>query len=219
MVGFIPVNLREWMIEMDNKLINRFIRDIKSVLTKENLKEKLKLPIYSYILSFFIGLLIVAVMGFFKPGTLMEEINPEKFMLNASLTWWFIITNNIKVLISLFISGIVLYIGPILTLGMNAFIHGLLLWVSIQTSGAMGAVKYLILMVPHGIFEVPALLFGTGAGIGLSRELRNLIIWRVINKSKLYEAFIFLFIAFCLILIASVVETQVTFRLLSILQS
>lgn len=197
---------------MENQLINRFIRDIKNVMTRENLKEKLKLPIYFYILSFFIGLIIVVVIGLLKPDISMEAINPEKFQMDSSSTWWFIITNNIRVVISLFISGILLYIGPLLGVGINGFIHGLLLWASVQSSGAMGIVKYLILIVPHGMLEVPALLLSAGAGITLSHELRNLIIWRVINKSRLYEAFIFLFIAFCLFLVASVIETQISFR-------
>jgi stage II sporulation protein M len=201
------------MIRMNKKLINKFIIDIKNVLTRENLKEKLKLPIYAYILGFFIGLIIVIVINFFKPDAPMGALNPEKFKMDTSMTWWSLIINNIKVLITFFISGIVLYIGPLLTIGINGFVHGLLLWASIQSSGAMGVVKYLILMVPHGIFEVPALLFGAGAGIILSHEIRNLIIWKVMNKSKLYEAFIFLLIAFGLLLIASIIETQLTFRI------
>lgn len=201
--------------------MNKFYDDIKNVLTKEKLKEYLKLPIYSYIISFVLGMVIVIIISVFKPDEIQgASFNPEKLAgLKISMTWLDIITNNIKVLFTLFISGIVLYIGPVFFIGLNGFLQGFLLALFVQAKGAIGLVTYFVLLVPHGIFELPALFLGAGAGIILSKELVNLITVRWMNKSKLYEAFLLLFVAFCLLIVASVVESQLTFRILRIIST
>ncbi len=193
-------------------LLNKFYGDIKSILTKEKLKENLKLPVYSYIVSFILGVIALIVIAVLKPDIRKETITPDVFGMGASMTWSHIITNNLGVLVALFVSGIVLYIGPMLIIGLNGFIHGLLLVAFIDGGGVKGLAEYFILMVPHGIFELSALFLSAGAGIILSKELLNLITFRWINKSRLYEAFLMLFVAFCLFIVASVIETQFTFR-------
>ncbi len=200
---------------MDIKLLKIFLQDIKNVLTMDRLKEYMKLPVYTYILGFVLGIIITVVIYSKSEGGGVP-LTAESLGLSPSLEWSYIISNNIKVLFTLFISGIVLYIGPLFGLGFNGLVHGILLVISAQTGGVTGLGKYLILMGPHGIFEIPALLFSTGAGIILSRELLNMILFRsfILNKNKFYEAFLLLFIAFFLFLIASIVETQVTFRIL-----
>jgi stage II sporulation protein M len=201
---------------MNNKLLKKFFQDIKNTLTVDKLKEYLKLPVYAYILSFLLGIIITAGIYFFNSSERGVPLTPQAFGLSTSHEWSYIIQNNIKVSITLFISGIVLYAGPLFFLGFNGLVHGILLVLSVQSGGVTGLEKYLILMGPHGIFEIPALLFSTGAGIVLSRELLTIINFRsfFINTNRLYEAFLLLVIAFFLFLIASVVETQVTFRIL-----
>ncbi|MFZ3170305.1 MAG: stage II sporulation protein M, partial [Candidatus Methanoperedens sp.] len=163
---------------MNKQIINKFYGNIKNVLTMEKLKENLKLPVYAYIISFVLGIIaVIVIVLLLKPDMSGGVIKPEKFgqITNGTLitegTWSDIIKHNISILIFLFISGIVLYIGPILILGINGFFHGLLLGLSILGFGGMGLVKYLALMGPHGIFELPALFFSAGAGILLSKEL------------------------------------------------
>jgi len=201
-----------------NQFVNKFYQDIKNVLIREKLKENLKLPIYVYIVSYILGIIAIIAITFLKPEIPGKSFDLEKLGWSTSLPWSYIIINNTRAIIVIFISGIVLYIGPIFFLGMNGFFQGLFLAGYMQWMGAAGLAKYLILFIPHALFEVPALLFSAGAGIILSKELLSLITLRLISKSRLYEAFLLLFIAFCLILIASVVETQVTFRIAKILQ-
>jgi stage II sporulation protein M len=194
--------------------IEKLFQDVRDVFTIAKLKEYLKLPVYTYVIFFVIGVIIPVVSAILNSDTSKLAIVPGTFGFgNISLKWWDIITNNLRVLFTLFFTGIILYIGPLFGLGLNALIHGLLLGVFIIDNGIIGLAKYSLLMVPHGIFEVPALLFSTGAGIILSRTLLNFITFKRFNTSKLYEAFLLLFIAFCLFLIASVIETQVTFRI------
>ncbi len=194
-------------------VLDKFYGDIKSVLTKEKLKQNLKLPVYAYIVSFTLGALVLIAIAILKPDISQEAITPEKFGLSSSLSWSHIITNNLKVLLGLFVSGILLYVGPMLVIGLNGFIHGLLLVVFVHSAGAKGLGEYFILMVPHGIFELSGLLFGAGAGIIFSKELVNLFVIRWVNKSRLYEAFLLLVVATCLLLVASVIETQFTFKI------
>lgn len=197
--------------------VSKFYDEFMNFLTREKMKEYLKLPIYTYILSFALGVILAVVANaVLKQDIPTQDINFEKLGLGASMTWSEIITNNIKVLILFFVSGMLIYIGPIFFLGLNGFVHGLLLAISIQGAGVKGLATFFILMVPHGIFELPALLFGAGAGLILSREVVNLITVRWVDKNRLYEAFFMVLVSFFLFIVASVVETQFTFRIFKI---
>jgi len=201
---------------MDNKSIEKFFQDTKNVFTMVRLKEYLKLPVYAYVICFIIGIIIPIISVMLNPGKGNVAVPPEMAGFDTSFEWLEIITNNIRVLFTLFITGIILYVGPLFGIGFNALVHGLFLGVSVQESGMTGLVRYVLLMAPHGIFEVPALLFSAGAGVLLSRTLLNFIMFKWFNASKLYEAFLLIFIAFCFFLIASVIETQITFRILDV---
>jgi stage II sporulation protein M len=198
---------------MDNKLLNTLIKDINNVLTKENLKETLKLPIYSYLLGFVLGIIALIVITVLKPEISTEPLGAENFGFMPSPTWSYIVEHNTMTLILFFLSGIILYIGPLFSIGLNGLIHGLVLAGTIKVYGVMGAVAFFALMAPHSVFELPALILGAGTGVILSKQLQYLITIKFLNKRKLYDAFLMLFIAFILVIIASVVEINVTYKL------
>ena len=69
----------------------------------------------------------------------------------------------LKVLVVIIV-GTLWGILPVVFLVANGFVIGLVLYSSIQSQGAFPT---LLMILPHGLFEIPAILLGTSAGLML----------------------------------------------------
>ena len=110
------------------------------------------------------------------------------------------LNNSIKVLAAM-VLGIVFGVFPIFFLFVNGYLIGII-------AQYYGPVIFLAGIVPHGIFEISALLLGAGAGISLG--------WTALKKrselkTELNQSLImFLKIVVPLLLVASLIETFIT---------
>lgn len=151
---------------------------------KEQLKQNwrwIRIILVWLAVSFLIG----AIFSFLVPGFLEEIIASfeEKFgkdpELNFNLAKDIFIQNTFVSLVSLF-GGILLGLGPFLAVTVNGFLIGFITFsvISISDAGLLGTLLFLILaMLPHGIFEIPAIIIATGLGLKLG------INW-ILNKNK-----------------------------------
>jgi len=122
----------------------------------------------------------------------------------------FIFLKNVSALILSFIFSPVLCLAPVLALLVNGFIIS---FVSILVLQEESLGILLVGLVPHGIFELPALIMGEAAALSfgtmalaalISKERRKQL------KSNLRQNLRYLIIAFLLLLPAAVIETYIT---------
>jgi len=154
-----------------------------------------------------IMLLTFVLIGYFYPVFFVEEI--KEFIkelllktagLNAFQMILFIFSNNLVVSFIGMSSGILFGIIPAVLAAANGYILG---FVSQAAAGESG-VLVLLKLLPHGIFEIPAVLISLGLGIKLGGSLfykyRESV--KILKKSLL----VFLFVIIPLLIIAGIIE-------------
>lgn len=108
----------------------------------------------------------------------------------------FIMANNLRVAFFGMLLGIVFGIIPTLALIVNGYVLGFVLHRSVLDQGILIIWR----LLPHGIFEIPAILISTALGIKLGINLRHI-------KPNFKSAVrIFLLIVVPLLVIAGIIE-------------
>jgi len=163
--------------------------------------------IFSLILFFTIG-----IIGFIFPIFFVEEIKnfiQELIQLTAGMNSFeltlYIIYNNIKSAIFAIVLGIAFGILPIGIIILNGYVLG---FISNKTASVEG-IFILWKLLPHGIFEIPAVLLSTALGLKL-----GLFLFTYSGKNKLkefgnwlinsFKVFIFIIIPF--LVLAGIIE-------------
>jgi stage II sporulation protein M len=140
-------------------------------------------------------IIITALIGFFIPAPeiisseILKIINEiiEKTQNMGSLELIsFIITNNIQTSFLGMIFGFILGIFPIITAAINGYLIGFVSAMSVGLEGGLSLIK----LLPHGIFELPAIILALGLGIKLGDKFVEEIFR--IKKSYLRITIIFL---------------------------
>jgi len=84
--------------------------------------------------------------------------------LTGGKLFFTILLHNVVATIFLLISGVIVGIIPTFAIGTNGFVLGV---VYRQTAEAMGYSKAALKVLPHGVFELPALLIAASYGLWL----------------------------------------------------
>jgi len=163
----------------------------------------------NYIWGAVIAFFAMTLLGFIFPIFFVEEIG--KFIIelleltkdfNMSQMMWFIFKNNIWSAFSGMILGVLLGVVPIISLVLNGYLLGFV------SRFVVNEVGYLALwrLLPHGIFEIPAILISLGLGIKL-----GMFVLHDKPKEEFFRRFIlslkvFLFVILPLLIIAALIE-------------
>lgn len=117
------------------------------------------------------------IIGIFSPGLekiinqfvseSVAEIIKETETFNPVQLTFFIINNNIKTAFVGIVSGIFLAISPIMIIVFNGYVLGFVAEVTVNSSKNSEGIFVLWRLLPHGIFEIPAILLSIGLGIKL----------------------------------------------------
>jgi stage II sporulation protein M len=110
-------------------------------------------------------------------------------------------------------SGVLIGIIPIFSMGSNGFVLGV---VYRQTAGIMGYSKAVLKVLPHGVFELPALLiaasYGLWLGVTVVRRMRGkestLLRFHIEHAFRGYFT-----IVFPLLIVAAGIETALIVKL------
>jgi len=97
----------------------------------------------------------------------MKSLEESISSLNAPELINFIFLNNLKSSLFAFLLGVAVCLFPIALLIINGYLLGFVLHQAIQAGGILVIWK----LLPHGIFEIPAILISTGLGIYLGFNL------------------------------------------------
>jgi stage II sporulation protein M len=119
-----------------------------------------------------------------------------------SIPWMisFIFFNNLKASAFAIIFGIILGILPLLTVVVNGYLVG---FVSREVVSVEG-ISAMWRLVPHGIFELPAIIFSIGLGLKIGMSIFSKK--RAIKYNFKESIRFFVFVVFPLLLIAAIIE-------------
>jgi stage II sporulation protein M len=94
--------------------------------------------------------------------------------LSGGMLFFNILVQNVMATIFVILSGVIAGIIPTFAVGSNGFGLGVLFR---QASEASGASKALLMVLPYGVFEIPALLiaasYGLWLGVNVVRRIRR----------------------------------------------
>lgn len=185
---------------------------MKGRIRRENSYEKswrfLKESRYFFL---FVAVIFVvsALIGFFYPKFLVElimslikELADKTKGMNFFQLFVFILENNLTTAFTGLILGLIFGIIPFLLIIFNGYVLG---FVAGKTSGVLG---YSVLwrLLPHGVFEMPALIISLGLGM----KLASFILAKNKKKQLVYDlenSFrVFLYVVLPLLLVAAVIE-------------
>ncbi|NRF93855.1 stage II sporulation protein M [Paenibacillus frigoriresistens] len=172
--------------------LNHLVSQAHNAMYKENNKSSTQLkefflhyfPSLIHARSLFVGFafflfLLGGLLGFLSvwndplnlsmimPGTMADSIDPSKTAdprgdLHSPLVSTAIMTNNIRVAVLAFISGVTLGVGTIYLMISNGLIVGALAAVFMQSGKSYVFWAYIL---PHGIIELTAIFIAGGAGL------------------------------------------------------
>jgi stage II sporulation protein M len=165
------------------------------------LRESKNFIYFSVIFFFVIALIGFLFPVFFREGVinfirdLTSQIGDGLFEIIG-----FIIYNNAKASLFAIILGVGFGIFPMISLIVNGYVLGFVARLSTDQQG----IFVLWRLLPHGIFELPAVLISIGIGLRLGTEL-------IINRKKFGDKFfgamrVFLLIILPLLIIAGIIE-------------
>lgn len=164
-----------------------------------------------------IGVFVLfSLIGFFtSPPEIVEQriidFIRELLLTTQGMSHWeligFILFNNIQASFFGIILGIFLGIFPIISSILNGYLVGYVSSVAVSEAG----ISSLLNLVPHGIFELPALFISLGMGIKL-----GLFIFQKDKKESLKSYLkeslrVFVFVVIPLLIIAALIEGSLIF--------
>lgn len=183
---------------MDHKAnFNRAINTIK-----EN-----RILIYS---SFF-GMIAAGIVGYAFPeifdnytSTIIDTIISEILDKNGFEMISFIVLNNLKSALMMFLLGIVFL--PVIGIILNGYLIGS----TIRNVSAEFGISTWFMLLPHGIFEIPAICIALGLGLRIGME------WfrgKEFKKRYLEGIGVFFYVVVPLLIIAGIIEGSLIFIL------
>jgi stage II sporulation protein M len=169
-----------------------------------------------FILITFFIFLILCFIGFLIPAPeqvsqqilkYIEELLEKTKDMGLFELMWFIFWNNLKVSFLGMISGVFLGIIPLFFAITNGYIIGFVSFLVANENGFLNLWR----LLPHGIFELPAVFISLGLGVKIGmfpfckQKVKTL-------KYNLKESFrVLFFIVIPLLIIAAIIESSLIF--------
>jgi len=180
-------------------------------------KKWLIIATFLFGIGFLSGLFAPASMVnlFSEELTALEELAGFLAPLPQPIVFVVIFITNVSTLLTSFIFSPILCLWPIVVLTLNGWLIAFVSAIIVQEK-SLGFI--LAGLLPHGIFELPALIigeaaafsFGTAAMLALLKKERRSLLLPNLKRNSIY-----LLIAFALLLLAAIIETFITPLLLT----
>lgn len=172
-----------------------------------------------FIISIFLGYALAHAypdeMNKLVYQSLKDMIEPAKDYSSFRL-FGFIFFKNLAVAISGILLGIIFGIIPVLIIIINGLTLGIVAYIIL---GQFSLSVFLSGILPHGIIEIPAIIFSTASGVWLWRSFyryvrhdENIIKAELVSITKF-----FIFIIVPMLILAALIETFVTPYILNLI--
>ena len=155
--------------------------------------------------------LLAIVMGYFfpDPAVFGLEILESKAEEISGLPWWgimlYLIANNVRAALFLVFFGFIFLSVPLLFF--NGYTIG-----AVISSSEIGVLNTILLLTPHGIFEIPAIILSVSLGVLVgSQWFRKPLDFRGVLR---YSGSMFLRIIVPLVVLAGIIEGALIWILL-----
>lgn len=162
-----------------------------------------------------IGVLVFVIgtwIGFYLPGRFVEldeilrntlrDIFLQAEGLNGFELTIFILQNNLQSAFVAVLTGIFLGIFPVLTSIVNGILIGYVSNVVVSEVGFLNLWR----LIPHGIFELPAVFISIGLGIKLGFSIFSKNSGKEFSKNFYQSMNAFLVVVFPLLILAAIIE-------------
>ncbi len=183
---------------------------------KESWKYVLKNINYIYFAIFVFILFLVLALAFPVPFQLEQQIKLmiQKLVLkteslNSLDLISFIFVNNLSVGIAAVLFGIFFCLIPIIIAASNGYVLGYVSKLIIGKLGLSAGIISLWRLLPHGIFELPAIFIGLGIGMKLGASLiqsLNKNSFKIFSENFLMAIKIIIYVIIPLLVIAAFIE-------------
>jgi stage II sporulation protein M len=156
--------------------------------------------------SFFAG--TIAPISVMKEATEAYKLVADSYRgLAGGKLFFYILVHNVMASILILVSGVLVGIIPTLAIGANGFVLGV---VYRQTAEVVGYSNAAMAVLPHGVFELPALLiaasYGLWLGVMMVRRMQGrestLLRFHIEHAFRRYFA-----IVFPLLIVAAAIDT------------
>ncbi len=183
----------------------------KIISIKKQYKESLSYLKESKHHILFITILFIAsiIAGFLNADkltiidSLLRNIINKTINLNTTELIFFILQNNLQTSFLGFISGISLGIFPFIITLSNGVIIGYVIEMASETASPIEILKAFI---PHGVFELPAVILSLGLGLKFSGFIFAKNKTKELKKRFYNSINIFLFLILPLLITAAIIE-------------
>jgi stage II sporulation protein M len=163
-----------------------------------------------FLLFVLIGIFIPAPEPFYSQIiNFLKQLLDETQNLSQPALIWFIISNNLKSTFLGLSLGIIFGIYPVITALSNGYLLGFVSLMSFNSDGGLSLWKIL----PHGIFELPAVFISLGIGIRLGMFIFQKNKLESLKYYSINSLRIFLLIVVPLLIIAGIIEGTLIFLL------
>ena len=202
---------------MTNKKTKKSKRE-KENFFKKNFKEGLSYTKTSknFIYAVSAVFVLFVLIGYFIPAPAFVEEIISKFIeelikMTEGMSWAdltkFILSNNLKSSFLGMALGIVFGIFSVMTALVNGYVLG---FVASKVASAEG-IAVLWKLLPHGVFELPALLISMGLGLRLGTFIFKKKKLKTFKEFSVQSLRAFIFVVLPLLVIAALIEATLIF--------
>ncbi|QLH79481.1 stage II sporulation protein M [Halosimplex rubrum] len=160
---------------------------------------RLDRPLAASAALFFLGLLV--------GGALSRTATPVPVPSVGERSAWFFLSRNATVAAILYAGSVTFGVATAVTLCYNGFIIGY------AVAASERVIRSVMLVAPHGVFELPAFVLAGAAGLGLPAEVVQYLTGTqetLLRRSAVVESLERFLLALALLVVAAWVESAVT---------
>lgn len=182
------------------------------------------LPTPGRALKSYIIILALIFSAFFITGTVapapfrqsgveaLQPIQDEYRVMEGGKLYFALLVRNVMVSIMIMVSGVLFGIVPVFSMASNGLLLGV---VCRQEAEAVGIARVAMKVLPHGIFEIPALLLAASYGLWLGVTFVRRIRGRESTPIRFHIEHAFrryLVVVFPLLIVAAGIETTIILK-------
>ena len=180
-------------------------------MIKDSIKKEIIIITFLFLSSLYFGYYVASLyptLAYIAFDEISSQFRFVKVLPSYLLFFFIFINNSIKILLAMLL-GVMFGLIPLLFILVNAFIIGIVLYVSSMKIGMLASI---MLILPHGIIEIPALILGCSYGLWLGKMLILKIIGKDVSMIDCIKYTITQYgkVIMPMLMIAALIETYIT---------